>query len=965
MNTDKDANAGGEIIPIVDGPGEPAPGYCPDPWRILVVDDDADVHVATRIALDGLSILGRPLLLAHASSAREARELLAIDRDFAVVLLDVVMETADAGLLLVEHIRRSLQMAECRIVLRTGHPGSAPAQEVFDRYEINDYQTKSELGRSRLVGVLNSALRAYEQIHALAENRRELAEARNALAEILDNSPVPTFVLDHEQRISHWNRACEAIIGRTAAEMNGTRQQWAAFYAEERPVLADLVMRSDHPGIEALYPGKVRASPVVPGAIEAEDFFPILNRWLFFTAAAMHDRDGRVVGAIETLQDVTARKEAEMALVEAKAVAESAARVKAEFLANMSHEIRTPLNAILGLAHLVLKSELDPRQHELLLRLRSAGEMLLELINDILDFTKIESNRLVIEHHPFVLDELLDGVSTLVSERAREKGLELHFVVGNDVPQHLVGDELRLKQVLVNLVNNAIKFTEQGQVLVSVWLAERSGERVRLEIAVQDTGIGISPLQQAKLFRAFAQADTSTTRKYGGTGLGLTISKRLVELMGGRISLGSEVGEGSIFLFDVQLAAGAALPESAVATGDSAALVVDDNDTARGVLSRLLARHGYRVDAVAGGEAALARLAASDAAPYRLLFVDWHMPGVDGVELLRRLPAHWRDRLRVVVITAAARPDAEAAFAGLAYADLLQKPFSATDLSALLAGLEARPLTAPLAPVDEPRLNGLRVLVVDDVAINRMIIAEILADEGVAIDEAENGREAVERVLAGGSAFDVVLMDVQMPEMNGMDATRRIHAEPRFAKLPIIAVTAFALEEERRHCLDAGMNGFLTKPIDPELLVGTLRACVPVAGVQAVPASVPPPAGAAVAFPPLPGIDTEEGLRRMMNKPAFYEKMLKTFHDRYAAAPAVIDAHLAAGGNDDARREAHSVKGVAASIGAGALRDAALALEKALAAAQPDVSAEIAVFAERLAEVIGGLRAHFGWRDPA
>ena len=801
----------------------------------------------------------------------------------------------------------------------------------------------------------------------VAQRTAELAEARDALAQIIDKSPMPTFVLDENHCVTHWNQACERILGTPASWVIGTANQWQAFYPESRPVLADLVMFNDDVAIDSLYGGKVRPSSVVPGAFESEDYFPLLGRWLFFTASAVRDANGQVIGAIETLQDISDHKQAEMALQEAKADAEAAARVKAEFLANMSHEIRTPLNAIVGFAHLLHKTELNARQASHVQHLRASGDMLLQLINDILDFSRIEAGRMPIEKAPFVLDTVLDNLSGMIAERAREKGLELHFVLANDVPQHLVGDSLRLTQVLVNLLSNAIKFTETGQILVFISVAERSDARVRLEIAVQDNGIGISREQQSRLFRAFSQADSSTTRKYGGTGLGLTICDRLVTLMGGRISLSSEPGVGSTFLFDVPLSIDQTVQSACIGKINQRVLVVDDNAIARTVNGQLLEKLGYTVDLAESGSAALQRSAEAGSNPYCMAFLDWNMPGMNGVELARRLRAEAQPIPRIVVVTSAGQNEAEAAFADAEVNALVLKPVSATSLAAAIAEMGSSPARIhAAAPCHPRRLAGLRVLLVDDVPTNRLVASEILIDEGAIVAEAENGREAVDQVMNGGP-WDVVLMDVQMPEMNGLDATRMIRADARFAKLKILAMTAFALDEEKERCLAAGMDGFLTKPIEPETVITTLAGIAEqhAGGTPAV-ATVPPAATvpAALDFPALPGIDTVEGLKRMMNKPPFYEKMLKSFHDRFINAAATIRERLAAGCVDDARREAHSAKGVSASVSANHLRDRALALELAIAAGQADVEAEILAFDTALDGVLAGLRAQFGWPKP-
>ncbi|HMT80287.1 MAG TPA: PAS domain S-box protein, partial [Azonexus sp.] len=388
------------------------------------------------------------------------------------------------------------------------------------------------------------------------ERTAELESARSSLAKIIEGSPVPTLVLDENHTVTHWNKACEEIIGVPASAMIGSRDPWKAFYPSPRPIMADLVMSNHMADVESHYSGKYRHSELVQGAIEGEDYFPKFNRWLFFTAASLRDHQGKIVGAIETLQDVTERKLAEIALTEAKQVAESAANTKAEFLANMSHEIRTPMNAVIGLAHLLLKSELSGKQRDFVARIHNAGQMLLGLINDILDFSKIEAGHMQLEATEFVLDEVLDNVASVLLHRAQEKGLALQYLVEPDVPPRLVGDPLRLAQILINLIGNALKFTANGSVTVFVRRVPDSPGSVMLELDVQDTGIGLSQEQQQNLFQAFTQADTSITRKYGGTGLGLTICKRLSQLMGGDIWVTSQPGVGSTFSFAVKLGLG-------------------------------------------------------------------------------------------------------------------------------------------------------------------------------------------------------------------------------------------------------------------------------------------------------------------------------------------------------------------------------------------------------------------------
>lgn len=804
------------------------------------------------------------------------------------------------------------------------------------------------------------ARRSRQLEEQLRERSRLLAETRDSLAQIIDGSPVPTLVLDADHVVSHWNRACERIIGIPAADMIGTRGQWRAFYSSERPIMADLVMSRDPAAIERLYGGSYRRSKVVDDAFEAEAYFARFGRWLFFTAAPLRDNTGRVIGAIETLQDVSERKQAELALIDAKKVAESAAQAKAAFLANISHEIRTPMNAVIGLAHLLLRSELSPRQHDYVTRIQGAGKLLLGLINDVLDFSKIEAGRLHLEAAEFALDDVLSDVASVVLEQAQAKGLELHYVVEPNVPPYLIGDPLRLSQVLINLVGNAIKFTARGSVTVHFRLDGRHDATATLVAEIQDTGIGISAEQQRNLFQAFSQADGSITRRYGGSGLGLTICQRLVELMGGSIAVASAPGAGSTFTFSARFGIGQGDAVPAKAAAGPRVLVVDDNPLARVVLQRLLQKFGCTTATAESGEEALALLEAPAAPRYDCIALDLNMPGMDGLALAHAIRARLTPVPRLVMVTASDTNTLENAAALGEFDAIINKPLTAAQIGKLVESLAhgaAPPATVGATASGQAPLAGMRLLVVEDIATNRLIITETLAGYGATVDTADNGREAVQRLQAPDSAYDAVLMDIQMPEMDGLEATRRIRSGRGSFNIPIIAMTAHAFEEERRRCYEVGMNDFITKPIDPELLIKSLLPWKPaVEPPSPMPATPDPAAG----LPPLPGIDTAEGLRRMMNKTRLYERVLRDFQQRFSDEAARIRADLQAGDRESARRRAHSTKGLAGSIGAAALQEASLALEKAIAEEEKEVEPLIAAFAAELATVIDGIAAGLG-----
>ena len=520
----------------------------------------------------------------------------------------------------------------------------------------------------------------------------------------------------------------------------------------------------------------------------------------------------------------------------AKEKAEEATAMKSMFLANMSHEIRTPMNAVIGMAYLALKTPLSEKQRDYVTKIHNAGTSLLGVINDILDVSKIEAGRLDIEAVEFRLDDVIASVTAITAQKAQDKGLEFLVDVADSVPQTLVGDPLRLGQVIANLINNAIKFTEQGEVYLTGEVLEQVGDRARLRFAVRDTGIGMTPEQAARLFQPFSQADASTTRKHGGTGLGLTICRRLAELMGGEIWLESEPGQGSTFLFTVSVGVSAGLAQSRVAPERLralSALVVDDNAAARDILVHALVGVCARVDAVSSGEEAIAAVRHHDAdQPYDVIFMDWRMPGMDGIQAARRIKEDpsLTTRPAIVLVTAFGREDVREEAERIQMDGFLLKPVTASmlfdTLVALFAGAsQDRTALAPSGDRHANRLPGLRVLLAEDNEINQQIAVELLEGVGATVEVASDGLDAVRKVLSQPMppTYDVVLMDLQMPEMDGYQATREIRSDSRFASFPIIAMTAHATIEERQKCLDAGMNGHVSKPIDPSALFDTLE----------------------------------------------------------------------------------------------------------------------------------------------
>jgi two-component system sensor histidine kinase/response regulator len=812
------------------------------------------------------------------------------------------------------------------------------------------------------------------QKQELLSSGESLLQTNTMLKEILAAATEISIIgTDLTGVVTLFNSGAERMLGWRADEVIG-RENAMRFHVDEE-VAAEI-----HAGPDDDIGGfaAITARTAATGRDSSERMFVRKDGSRFagqLLLTTVKGGDGVVSGYLGIVQDITVHRELEQDMRRARELAEEASRMKSDFLANMSHEIRTPMNGIIGMTHLVLNTEMTLRQRDYVKKIQLSGQHLLGIINDILDISKIEAGKLAIEHTDFELEASLSSVVNLVAEKAAEKGLELILDVASDVPVDVVGDSLRLGQVLINYANNALKFTERGEIAIIVRVREASEDSVLLWFAVRDTGIGLTEEQQGRLFTAFTQGDTSTTRIYGGTGLGLAISKQLAEMMGGEVGVDSVPGEGSTFWFTARLGISRKVKRVLLPEPDLRGrhvLVVDDNDNARQVMNEMLGSMSFAVDVVASGRDAIAAVeqADRDNQPYELVFMDWHMPAMNGIDACRQIQSlPLAEPPHLLLVTAYGREEVfhQAEDAGIR--DVLIKPLNASMLfdsamrvlhasgGDLYAAAEASSSTFDALAT----IAGARILLVEDNEINQEVALQLLRHARFDVDLAENGSVALERLRAHDYAL--VLMDMQMPVMDGIEATRELRRIFRLADLPVVAMTANVLAIDRQRCLDAGMNDFLPKPIEPELLWQTLLKWIrPLHAPVPMPAAISNP-GAVSPAPTfdldIPGIDSGPALRRMLGSRELYFATLRKFCKLQENMGAAMRAALDADDRETAQRQAHTLKGVAASIGANTLADEAAALENALAESTPraDVDERIGVIDAQLRELIAAVLA--------
>ncbi|MDH5545775.1 MAG: response regulator [Gammaproteobacteria bacterium] len=753
---------------------------------------------------------------------------------------------------------------------------------------------------------------------AIEAANEDLRRSETFLRNILQNATDAIIIIDEAGTIESFNHAAEVLFGYTAKEV--TKKNVSILMPESHRTRHNSYMERYLTTGEARIIGTSRD---LIGRNKQGDQFPIS---LGISEIVYRGRK-MFTGMVH---DLTERREFEANLIREREKAEEASRAKSEFLAMMSHEIRTPMNAIIGMSALALRTDLDAKQRNYIEKVHFSADSLLSIINDVLDFSKIESGNMEIESIPFMLGDLLERLTNLVGLKAQEKGLEYIHHVAADVPLELLGDPNRLLQVLVNLGGNAVKFTHKGELQIRVSVKRTEEKQVTLLFEVQDTGVGIDEDSRKKLFQAFTQADSSVSRKFGGTGLGLVISRRLVELMRGEINFDSEPGRGSRFYFTSVLGIGEAVNSArSVLPADvhtMRVLIVDDNETARLTLQEAVGSFGFKVNTCESGREAIKELASADARGefYSLVLMDWKMPEMDGIETTKAI-FHDENLFHVpvvIMVTAYAISELKKHIDNLPLRGTLLKPVNPSSLlNALTDALGGEHVVSVKQEKQDvvsyenifASLRGHRILLVEDNEINQELAVELLEDVGLSIAVANHGKEAL--TFLDNLEFDLVLMDVHMPEMDGFTATAEIRKQQRFSKLPIIAMTANALVGDRERCLAAGMNDYISKPLDIDKMYQVLARWICHTEIDASTVQRRLQSVDGSLLPTIQGIDTAYGLRICNNNLDLYKKLLL----KYRKNSSFVNEFMAAFNVDDietAHRLAHTLKGVSGNIGA-------------------------------------------------
>ncbi|MCP4344411.1 MAG: response regulator [Desulfobacterales bacterium] len=938
--------------------------------RILVIDDDPEIwrtyhdllasdkdylrssgHKLTMLLCTGSALEAEPsFCLEFAGQGQDGVKLvqksLAKNMPFAMAIIDIRMPPGWDGMKTASRIRRIDQDIE--LVIITAY-SDFPLKEIVKK-----------VGTPEKLLLLRKPFDP-EELQQMALSLTEKWNAEKALREsekkyrsIFENATDGIFQATPEGRLMTTNPAFAKMFGYESAQdaLNCVRNIKKQLYAE--PAKQD----EFHQAISKYGFAK---------GFETK-FYRKDNTTLdvSINAHTVWDKNKKPAYYEGVVEDITQKKQAETLKI-AKDVAEAANRAKSEFLANMSHEIRTPMNAILGFTELTLKTELNEKAQNFLSKIRGSAHVLLGIINDILDFSKIEAGKLELETRRFQLRDVLNNLSDMFCNQAGDKGIDLIISVDEDVPCLLVGDPLRLGQVIINLTNNALKFTEQGEIVVKVDMVSDFKfpvSRVMLKFSVRDTGIGISPEHISKIFDPFTQANTSTTREFSGTGLGLTICKRLVNIMGGEIWVESELGKGTDFYFTAEFGRHSDTekrkPMPPAELQGLRILVVDDTEAIRRVLQRVLTDFTFEAESADSGEEALKKLktAWDESKPYDLVLMDCMMPGIDGIEATKQIRADTRmARMPIIMITAFGREEVMQRAEKVGVSAFIIKPINDYLLFDTIVDVFGQK-TSEL-PGDEhtskketeaiEKIKGSWILLVEDNIINQLLTVELLESAGAIVDVADNGKKAVQTIFNRKStidnrqSYDAILMDVQMPEMDGYEAARAIrkwesemeNSNCPKSKIPIIAITAHAIYGDREKCIQAGMNDYVTKPIDTEQLFTTLAKWIKPetrnlkletrnSKLETRNSKLETRQPAAGQFP---GIDIKSGLKRVRGNKDIFRKLLRTFCATYGETTEKIRDALEKGDMDSARQLTHTIKGVAGNLSANTLYSTAMELE--------------------------------------